>query len=226
MRPKAISRREIQRSNNRAQILETATELFTSSGYHNVSMHQIAEESGFSIGTLYNFFKDKEDLYGELAREYLQKFHDELASVIEGPGDEIERIRAYVRAKGRIFENNTQMLRLYFTETGSIYSGIKSGLNADLRAIYEDFIRRLAAVFECGINKGLFRRIMEPYYLAVSLASLTNAFLLLWLEDPERHPYQENVETIMKTLFENLLINTDKRKTRKKGGRNDGHEKA
>jgi TetR/AcrR family transcriptional regulator len=226
MRPKAVSRRELQRSNNRAQILQTSVELFSTHGYHDVSMHQIAEESGFSIGTLYNFFRDKEDLYGELVREYFYQFHDELVSVIEGPGDEVERIRAYVSAKGRIFEKNMPMMRLYFAETRGIYSGIKSGLNGDLRIIYEKFIERLAAVFESGIRKGLFRKLMEPYYLAMSLASLTNTFLLLWLEDPEKHPYSKNVETIMQVLFESILIQSDEVKTVKKVGRKNGRTKA
>lgn len=57
---KAKSRRERLKSDNRSQILKTAQELFSIHGFHDVSMHLIAEESGFSIGTLYNFFKDEE----------------------------------------------------------------------------------------------------------------------------------------------------------------------
>lgn len=210
MHPKAMFRRELQKSNNRALILKTAVELFSSRGYHSVSMHQIAEESGFSIGSLYNFFRDKEDLYGALVKEYFSEFHQELVKVLDGPGDEVARIRAYVSAKGKIFENNTSMLKIYMMETGSTFSGIKSGLNEELRVIYEQFLLRLAVIFESGIGRGIFRRLMEPYYLAVGLASLTNSFLFLWLEDPERHPYSENVETIMKVFFENIMIYPDR----------------
>jgi TetR/AcrR family transcriptional regulator len=210
MRPKAISRREHLRSYNRTQILKTALELFSAHGYHNVSMHTIAEESGFSIGSLYNFFKDKEDLYSALVSDYVHEFHRELEKALDSPGDEVERIRAYVSAKGRIFQNNRPMLRLYFAETHGASFDIKSGLDVELRTIYEDCLQRLAAVFESGITRGLFRRLMEPYYLAVAVDSLTNAFLFLWLEDPARHPYSENVETIMRVTFENIIIYPDK----------------
>jgi TetR/AcrR family transcriptional regulator len=216
MHPKAVSRRELQRLNNRTQILQTARELFSDHGFHNVSMHLIAEESGFSIGTLYNFFKDKEDLYSMLVRDNYQAFHQELLQTLEGPGDEVERLRAYVSAKGRIFENNRSMLRLYFEETRKTRFDIKSGLDAELRTIYDDFIQRLASVFESGIERGLFRRLMEPYYLAVALASLTNAFLFLWLEDPVSHPYSKNVDTIMRVTFESIIIYPDAAKTMKK----------
>jgi TetR/AcrR family transcriptional regulator len=216
MRLKAVSRRENQKSYNRTQILQTAQELFSTHGFHDVSMHLIAEESGFSIGTLYNFFKDKEDLYGVLVKDNFLAFHRELVQALDSPGDEVERIRAYVSAKGRIFQNNRSMMRLYFAETRMNSFDIKTGLNLELRAIYEDFILKLAAVFESGIQRGLFRPMMEPYYLAIALASLTNAFLFLWLEDPEKHPYSKNVETIMRVTFENIIIYPDEKKKLKK----------
>jgi hypothetical protein len=115
-----------------------------------------------------------------------------------------------------IFQNNRSMMRLYFAETRASSFDIKSGLNVELRAIYEDFMQRLAAVFESGIQRGLFRPLMEPYYLAVALASLTNAFLFLWLEDPMKHPYLQNVEIIMRVTFENIIIYPDAKKKLKK----------
>lgn len=216
MRPKAVSRRENQRSYNRDLILKTAQELFSVYGFHHVSMNLIADESGFSIGTLYNFFKNKDDLYGELVRDNYRAFHHELVQALESPGDEVERIRAYISAKGSIFENNRSMLRLYFEETRKSRFDIKSGLDVELRVIYDDFMQKLAAVFESGVKNGLFRPLMEPYYLAVALASLTNAFLFLWLEDPEKHPYSKNVETIMRVTFENIINYPDEKKKLKK----------
>lgn len=194
--------------------MQTAAELFSTHGYHDVSMHMIAEESGFSTGTLYNFFQDKEDLYNTLVREYFVRFHDDLVRTLESREDEVEveRIRAYVSAKGRIFENNRPILRIYFAETRKTSFDIKSGLDKELRSIHENTIRKLADVFESGMQKGLFRRIMEPYYLAVALAGLTNAFLFLWLEDPRKHPYSKNVETIMQLIFRSIIIDPEEEK--------------
>ncbi len=194
--------------------MQTAVELFSTHGFHDVSMHMIAEESGFSTGTLYNFFQDKEDLYNTLVREYYLRFHEELVRVLDSREDEVEveRIRAYVSAKGRIFEHNRPILRIYFAETRKTSFDIKSGLDKELRSIHENTMLKLAGVFESGMRKGLFRRIMEPYYLAVALAGLTNAFLFLWLEDPKKHPYSRNVETIMQLVFRNIIIDPDEKK--------------
>jgi len=220
MRPKAVLRREQQKSYNRTLMLQTALELFSTYGYHNISMQKIAGESGFSIGTLYNFFKDKEDLYGSLISDYSHQFRNMLLKALEGPGDEVERIRTYVSTKGRLFTDNRSLLRLYFLERPFSIIDVKSSLDGELRNIYEEILERLAAVFESGIKRGLFRRLMEPYYMSVAVDSLTNAFLFLWLEDPKRHPYSENVETIMRVTFENIIIYPDLNKKTKKSGKN------
>jgi len=216
MRPQAVRRREQQKSYNRTLVLQTALELFSTHGFHNVSMHKIAEESGFSIGTLYNFFKDKDDLYGALVSDYAHQFKSELTTALDSPGDEVERIRTYVSAKGRLFENNRSMLRLYFAESRNASLDLKTSLDVEIRAMYNDILQNLAAVFESGIKRRLFRRLMEPYYLAVAVDSLTNAFLFLWLEDPVRHPYSQNVETIMQVTFENIIIYPDVKKPTKR----------
>ncbi len=52
-----------------------ALKLFSEKGFHNVSMHEIAEKSEFAVGTLYKFFSNKEELYKALILEKAEKFH-------------------------------------------------------------------------------------------------------------------------------------------------------
>ncbi|HPA07673.1 MAG TPA: TetR/AcrR family transcriptional regulator [Methanoregulaceae archaeon] len=199
-----LPRRERQKLYHRNQILDTALELFSKHGYHNVSMHKIAEEAEFSIGTLYNFFRDKEDLYRALVLNLAQEFEDILSKVLEGPGDEAARIMAYIEAKGHLFMNNIPMLRIYFSETRGGSFDIKAGLDIEVRAMYEKFLRRVAVVFKDGIDRGMFKPLLDPYYMAVILESVTNAFLFLWFEDPTRHPYEENVRNVTELFFKNI----------------------
>lgn len=200
----APSRRERQRLAHRREILETALRLFSEHGFHNVSMHRIAEEAEFSIGTLYNFFKDKEDLYRALVLDLAREFERELLAALDGPGDEAARIKAYIQTKGRILMKNVPMLRIYFFETSGITIDIKTGLDREVRALYERFLRRLARVFDEGTRKGLFKRMLKPYYMACVIESITNTFLLLWLENPRKHPYQKNVEEATRLFLENI----------------------
>lgn len=200
-----LPRRERQKLAQRQEMLAAALELFSRKGYRKVSMHEIAEKAEFAIGTLYKFFQNKEDLYKALILEKFYKFHEALTKAIAEPDDEIQKLRNYVKAKGEVFRAHLPMIRLYFAETHGARFNVMAGFDAEIRQRRGDFMESFAAIFESGIKRNRFKAIADPYQLAVALDSITNAFLLLWLEEPERHPYPENPDTILNILFKGLL---------------------
>ena len=200
-----LSRREREKLRQRREMLSTALELFSEKGYHNVSMHEIAEKAEFAIGTLYKFFKNKEDLYKALILEQADRFYEAVTKALRDADDETEKLRNYVRAKGEIFRANVSMIRLYFTETQGASFNVKAGIDSEIRKQYDQSLRDLATVFESGIKRKRFQKIAEPYHLAVALDSLCNAFLFLWLDAPERHLYPEDPDVILNIIFKGLV---------------------
>jgi TetR/AcrR family transcriptional regulator len=200
-----LPRRERERLNQRQEMLAAALELFSEKGFHNVSMHEIAKKSEFAIGTLYKFFKNKEDLYKALVLERTDKFHSAIRAAVQEPDDEIEKLREFVRAKGQVFRDNVSVIRLYYAETRGASFNIMAGLDREIRERYGHFLEILASIFKSGIRRKKFTKIADPYYLAAALESLTNAFLFLWVEAPERHPYPEDPDVILNILFKGLI---------------------
>jgi AcrR family transcriptional regulator len=189
----------------RQEMLDAALELFSQKGYHNVSMHQIAENSEFAIGTLYKFFKNKEDLYKALVLEQSNRFHDTLERALETPGDEIEILRNYIRAKGELFRANLPFIRLYIAESRGAGYNIKAGLTDEVRKRHYDFLERLALVFDSGIRNKRFRSIASPFQLAVALDTVVNAFLLLWIDAPDRHSCRDSENAVLDIFFGGLI---------------------
>lgn len=202
----ALSRRERDRQRQRQEMLAAALQLFSEKGYHNVAMNEIAERAEFAIGTIYKFFKSKDELYNTLIAEQAERFHSTLRQALEEGDDVIEKLRNYVRFKGRVFIDNISVVRLYFTETQGAHFNVKVGLTADLREKYEQNMRLTADVFQRGMDEGLFNKIAEPYNLALAMETFTNSFLWLWLEDPERHPYPDDPDVILNIIFKGLLV--------------------
>ena len=200
-----LSRKEREYVRHRQEILETALELFSEKGFHNVSMQEIAQKAEFAVGTMYKFFENKEDLYKALVLEQSDKFHNALTEAIEASDDEIEKLQNYVRAKGEVFAANVRMIRLYFAETRGASFNVRAGLDSEIRERYGHFLETLAAVFASGMKKKRLKKIADPYHLAVAIDSLTNAFLFLWLETPDQHPYPEDPDVILDILFKGLV---------------------
>ena len=206
MKDATLSRREREKLWQRQEMLTAAIELFSEKGFHNVSMQEIAKRSEFAIGTLYKFFKNKEELYRSIIIKQSDTFHTALTRALNEEDDEIEKLRNYVKIKGAVFMDNVSVVRLYFAETRGASFNIKTGLDKEIREEYELLLQKLTGVFAAGIQKKRFQEIAEPYHLAVSLDSLTNAFLHLWLEAPEQHPYPDDPNVILNIICKGLLV--------------------
>ncbi len=205
MKVEKLSRREREKLRQREEMLAAAIELFSEKGYHNVSMHEIAKKAEFAIGTIYKFFKNKEDLYKSLIVEQADMFHEALTKAIEETDDEIEKLRNYVKTKSAVFKDNISVIRLYFAETRGASFNIKAGLDCEIRERYGKFMHTLALIFESGIKNKRFRKIGRPYDLAVALDNVCNGFLFLWLEAPEQNPYPKNPDVILNIFFKGLI---------------------
>jgi TetR/AcrR family transcriptional regulator len=205
MEDQKIPRREREKLRQRQEVLATALDLFSQRGYHNVSMQEVAAQAEFAIGTLYKFFQNKEDLYKALVLEQCDLFEEALMGAMAQPDDEVEKLRNYVRTKSERFRSNLPFVRLFLAESRGASFNIKAGLDEELRQRYYCFLERLASIFDRGIKTNRFKKIADPYYLAVALDSLIDASLLLWLDAPERHPYPENPDTILDIFFKGLI---------------------
>jgi AcrR family transcriptional regulator len=185
MRTDGLSRKDKDKIRHRDYILSAALELFSEKGYYNVSMHEIAAKAEFAIGTLYKFFKNKEDLYKYLIMSKAQEYHDTLYDVLSAEKDAISIISDYVSAKFSIFADNAPAFRLYFVGTKDAYFNIQAGFDQEIQTLYNDLLNRISIVLENGICSGALKK-MRSYYMAMALEGITNTFLYNMLENSEQ----------------------------------------
>ena len=196
-----LSRKDREYLRHRQEILKVALKLFSEKGFHNVSMHEIAEKSEFAVGTLYKFFSNKEELYKALMLEASNVFHSLLMAALATSGNELEKIKACVEARIKVFLDNLDYVRLYLAETRGAGFNVKAGLDTDIKVRYEQFLKKLANVFESGIKRRVFKK-FDPYLLAVALDGISNAFLFQRLEYPDAHPF--DADLIVNIFFQQI----------------------
>ena len=205
MADQQLPRREREKLRQREEILATALDLFSQKGYHNVAMHEIAEKAEFAIGTLYKFFQNKEDLYKTIVLERCDDFVEDCRRILAQSDDEVGKLRHYVRFRSERFRDNLPFVRLFLAERRGVGFNLKAGLDDEVRTRYYAILQSLASIFASGIDNQRFRKIADPYYLAVALDSVLDASLLLWLDAPERHPYPEDPDAILDIFFKGLI---------------------
>ena len=69
----------------RRQILAAATNLMQQSGFHAMSMQSVADEARVSVGLIYQYFGNKEDLLRGVVVDILEDFRDEIPKALARP---------------------------------------------------------------------------------------------------------------------------------------------
>ncbi len=104
-------------SERRAQLLNVARRVFGKSGFHGVSMEEVATEAGVTKPILYDHFPSKKELYLALLESDLAVLHEKVREALNSPIGNRERIRASFEAYFDFVQEEADGFRLLMQET-------------------------------------------------------------------------------------------------------------
>jgi AcrR family transcriptional regulator len=91
---RAVARRQEQREELRDEIREAARAIFVRDGYQSFSMRKLAAEIGYSAGSIYLYFRNKEDLFRSLVDESFSRLSESLKLLADEPRkDPVARLK-------------------------------------------------------------------------------------------------------------------------------------
>jgi AcrR family transcriptional regulator len=111
------ARRRMRAPERRAQLLEVAREVFGTSGFHSVSMDDVAERAGVTKPILYDHFSSKKDLYLALLDADLADLFERVKEALDSSPGNRERIRASFQAYFDFVDEQADGFRLLMQET-------------------------------------------------------------------------------------------------------------
>ena len=153
----SLSRKEREREQHRCEIIEAAVRLFSTHGYHSVSMQQIAAEAEFATGTLYKFFPSKVALYREIMLGVVDDITSELRPVLAQDKDEKTMILEFLYARRAAFMKRIEYVKLYNMVGNGFGSSGDDVVDAVIAERRKEVDQKLHAYFVSGIEKGLFK---------------------------------------------------------------------
>jgi AcrR family transcriptional regulator len=104
----------------RAQFIDAAITLFGKQGYHVTTIREIAEAAGVSIGLIYQYVQDKEDILFLALVEVLDSYQRQIPLALAGVEHPIERLRCAVHAYCRVNDEKVNATVLAYRETKSL----------------------------------------------------------------------------------------------------------
>ena len=104
----------------RAQFIDAAIKLFGRHGYHVTTIKQIADAAGVSIGLIYQYVQDKEDILFLALVQVLDSYKERIPLAIEQQQAPLDRFRAAVHAYCHVNDENGNATILAYRETKSL----------------------------------------------------------------------------------------------------------
>jgi len=171
-------RREKEKGQRKKHILDTAKKLLLEKGLKSTSINQIAKQAELSVGAIYFYFKDKEDLFAALQVEGLNLLSRTIAEAIDDqctPEDKIRKItQSYLRFSQE-YKSYFDIINYFLASPETIFS-LERKRQIDERG--NDSISILRAAIGEGIEKGLFKEV-DPGRQAIILWSACHGMIQL-----------------------------------------------
>jgi len=200
METEKISRKEREYLAHREEILSAAEKVFAAKGFFSTTMSDIARKAEFGTGSLYKYFKSKEDLYFTLIDEKVEEINGPVKAELSQKTPAVERIKKVLSLQFEFFERNRDFFRIYTSERSRFEWTVKDELGKDLHEKMVAYIHLLAGVMRQGIEKRELKP-LDPMDLAHALVGIVNSFVFEWIISRESYPLSLKLETVLEIFL-------------------------
>lgn len=183
------------------QIINAAEGVFTEKGFDQARMDDIAEETGLSKGTLYLYFKSKDELIIAILDRMFQREFKQLENLdqpAESATDAIWNITKLLTKEIlsllRLIPIVYQFLALAFRNK-YVQKAMKKYINR--------YLDILIPIIQRGIDSGEFRQV-DAREVAVAMGAMIEGTLLLWVYDKSLVDPEYHIHSGMKLLLEGV----------------------
>jgi AcrR family transcriptional regulator len=151
-------RKRREREQRRQQIVSAARKVFSNKGFTKTTMEDIAREAELSPGTLYLYFKNKDELYASLSVEVLEHLYHELRRVYTKKAQDPKvRINHLKQRLYKVYELDPLiLLNLFHLQSSEILKNLEPPLLTTISDLSKKSLGIISKIFAEGIENRVF----------------------------------------------------------------------
>ncbi len=145
----------------RRRIADAAVQLFIEKGFHKTTTRQIAQASGSSIGSLYEYFTSKEDILYMVCESIHAEVARGVTEAMSGAPDGRDALQEVIRQYFRVCDRMSDFILLIYKETQSLPAQWRKRVLENELQITGLFVEVLARVADAGELPGIKEKHLE-----------------------------------------------------------------
>lgn len=186
----------------REAILRAATKVFAGNGYFNSKVSDIAGAAGIADGTVYLYFKSKDDILHSIFDRAMAEFIAEGKQELAKLDDPIAKLRRIAELHlGKLGADRDMAIVFQVELRGS--TKFMQEFSAAGFAEYLDIIR---VTIDDGQRAGVFRDDIKPIVCAKILYGALDEMVTNWILSKHRYPLEPMANAVLKIFFGGILI--------------------
>lgn len=191
----------IRKSNLRKQeILQAALEVFGSRDFQRANISEIARKAKIAEGTIYFYFKNKEDLFFSIPSQKIEEFCEGLELHLQGIHDALSKLRKVIWFYFYFFKINPVYARILMLEM-SVSKRFSKSITFDRVEVFTD---KVLEIIKEGQEEGLFRKDMDGCLVRDMLLAFLEYRVTRWLLNDKSYELLENYGDICDFIFERI----------------------
>ncbi|NLF49600.1 MAG: TetR/AcrR family transcriptional regulator [Leptolinea sp.] len=164
----------------KAEIILAARRLFQTRDYEKTTMQDVMDELGIAKGTIYYYFKSKEELLDAVIDQMSNEAYDKMEQVVKhGKGNALELIQQLIAA-GNISDENPELLdHLHNPSNSGMHTTMLATAIKQTAPLYAQVIRQ-------GVEEGLFNvdnPLETAEFLLTAVQFLLDTGIYQWTQD-------------------------------------------
>jgi len=143
-----------ERNDKYHRILEAAAKVFANQGFHQSTVAQIAKEAGVADGTIYLYFKNKDDILVQFFSHRTKQVFDRFQAEVDRANSSLDKLRYLIHSHLTEFQQDRDGAILYQVETHS-NNRLAEAQIKEMSKMYRDII---SEIIEHGQQEGTIRK--------------------------------------------------------------------
>jgi TetR/AcrR family fatty acid metabolism transcriptional regulator len=201
MRRSAASVRDDTPPDKRDLILRAATRVFARRGYFNAQVADLAREAGVAAGTVYLYFRSKDDLLASIFERVMREARAEARAALKGIDDPVDRLRALARLHLDRLGRDRDLAVVFQVELRQSTKFMERLSSTHLRE-YLGLIRDTIAEAQA---RGLVRRQVNPMLAAKVVFGALDEMATNWILSKRKYSLVAEADVVMDLIVHGLV---------------------
>ena len=184
------------------QIIEAAVRIFARNGYYNSRVSDIAKEAGIAAGTIYLYFRTKDDILVTLFREKMTEFVGTVRKAIADEPDAVAKLRRLIHLHFELLEGRPELAEVVQVEQRQ---GQKFFRGASAHEI-SSYFALIGSVLEEGVAEGRFRPTLPVKIATKTLFGAMDQMATSWVLGKRGYQLADTADAVADIFLQGVAV--------------------